>query len=292
MPNYILFSLLAAFSFALSSIANKFASKHAIKDKWTILFYYYLTFLPFIFIIPFITKIQIPTNSWKFLFSFSLLFFLGNYCFFTAIFKTDASVFAPFFQLQSAFVAILAFLFLGERFPLGNYIWIGLVLLGGVLVSLDERMNIGTFMQKNILLIILMQVFHSMSNLAAGFALENINPLNLIFWTTLISNVLVLIIIPAVAGFNLKASFNQLKPMFSANFFAFIGATSLFTAFQTNLTISSALSLLTAPIVLALTIAASRFKPDLLEHHTRKVYFIRTIGVLIIMLSAFKLSTG
>jgi len=45
------------------------------------------------------------------------MFTLGNLFFVNAIYKMDASTFAPFFQLQSAFIAIIAFVFLGERFP-------------------------------------------------------------------------------------------------------------------------------------------------------------------------------
>src|SRR3989344_3421365 len=171
MPSYILLSFLAAVSFAIAAIFNKFASKHAIKERWSLLFYYYLTFTPFLLLIPFFTKIQIPSDNWLTLFLYSVFFFLGNICFFTAIFKTDASVFAPFFQLQAAFVAVLAFLFLGERFSLANYLWISLILAGAIIVSLDERMTLKTFFQKYILLIVLWQLFHAISNLYAGFAL-------------------------------------------------------------------------------------------------------------------------
>lgn len=292
MPTYILFSFLAAISFALTNVFNKFTSKHVIKKRWPLLFYYYLTFPPFALLIPLLAKIQIPAESWLTLFFYSLFFFLGNVCFFTAISKTDASVFAPFFQLQAAFIAILALLFLGERFPIANYLWIGLILVGAVLVSLDERMSIKTFFRKAILLIILMQFFHALSNLWAGFALKTMDFWNLVFWSTFVSSLLIFILVPPLAKFKLRVSFNQLKPLFVVNFFSFIGATSLFAAFQTNLTISSAISLLTAPIVLFISILLSRFRPEFLEHHTAKVYLIRTIGVILILFGALKVSLG
>jgi len=292
MPNYILLSFLAAVSFALAGIFNKYASKHTIKERWPLLFYYYITFFPFIFLIPLFAKIQIPTGSWPTLFLYSVFFFLGNICFFTAIFKTDASVFAPFFQLQAAFIAILAFIFLKERFPLTNYLWISLILIGAILVSLDERMTLKSFFQRTILLIIAMQFFHAVSNLYAGFALKKMDFWNLTLWSSIISTVLILVIVPFLAKFKLRTSFNQLKPLFVVNFFSFIGATSLFAAFQTNLTISSAISLLTAPIVLLISMILSKFKPEFMEHHSGKVYLIRIIAVAIILLGALKISLG
>ena len=292
MPSYILLSVLAAVGFALAGVVNKYTSKHAVKERWPLLFYYYLTFLPFAFLIPLFSRIQVPTESWLTLFFYSLFFFLGNVCFFTAIFKTDASVFASFFQLQAAFIAILAFLFLSERFPLVNYLWIGLISVGAVLVSLDERMTVKTFFRKATLLIILMQLFHALSNLYAGFALKRIDFWNLTFWSTLVSSLLILILVPPLAKFKLKVSLNQLKPLFAVNFFSFIGATFLFAAFQTNLTISSAISLLTAPIVLFISILLSKLRPEFLEHHTNKVYLIRTIGVILILFGALKISSG
>jgi len=292
MRNYILLSLLAAVSFAISGIFNKLASKHAIKERWPLLFYYYVTFFPFALLIPFIAKLEFPAGNWLTLFLYSFFFFLGNICFFTAIFKTDVSVLAPFFQLQAVFIAILAFLFLGERFPITNYLWIALILAGVVLVSLDERMTLKSFFRKKTLLIIFMQFFHALANLYAGFALKAMDFWNLNLWSTVASSFFVLLFVPLLAEFKLKVSFKQLKPLLIVNFFSFIGATSLFAAFQTNLTISSAISMLTAPIVLFISVILSKFRPEFLEHHTAKVYVVRTIGIMLILLAALKISLG
>jgi len=44
MPSYIFLSFLAAFSFALSGIFNKVASKHAINKRWPLLNYQQVRF--------------------------------------------------------------------------------------------------------------------------------------------------------------------------------------------------------------------------------------------------------
>lgn len=236
MPTYMLFSIIAAFAFAFSSIVNKITSRHILKDKWMLLFYYYITYIPFVFLIPFLGKIYLPTD-WAVLFFYSLSFFIGNVLFFTAIFRIDASTFAPFFQLQSVFIVILAFLFLGERFPISNYLWILSIIIGAVLISIDESVSLKFFFKMAIFLIILQQFFHALSNIFAGFTLKTIDFWNLNFWSSIISLILVITVAPLLSKFNLKVSIKQLTPLFATNFFSFIDASSLFYAFQTNLAI-------------------------------------------------------
>lgn len=290
VPSYVTFSVIAAFGWALSSLANKFTSKHKIHNNWVLLFYYYLTFIPFLLFIPLIFDVSIPHSGWIFIFLYALMFFIGNIFFTIAIYKLDASTFAPFFQLQTAFIALLAFLFLNERFPTENYLFIIVMLLGSIFVTTDENFSIKTYFKLATLLIISQQVFHAFSNLFAGFALKHVSSFTFIFWGDLTASLMALFIIPFI-GFNkLKVSFSQTKPLFVGSFFSTIAATSLFTAFQSNVTISSTLALLTAPIILFLTFILSAFRPTLLEHHTKKVYFVRLIGVLLILFGAIKLS--
>lgn len=292
VPLYVIFSLIAAFGWALSSLANKFASKHRIHNNWVLLFYYYLTYIPFLLFIPLIFNVSIPQSGWVFIFLYALMFFIGNIFFTIAIYKLDASTFAPFFQLQAGFIALLAFLFLKERFPAENYLFLVIMLVGSIFVSIDGNFSIKTYFKLATLLIISQQVFHAFSNLFAGFALKGMNSFTFIFWGDLIAALMALFIIPFIGLNKLKVSFSQVKPLFVGSFFSTIAATSLFTAFQFNVTISSTLALLTAPIILVFTFLLSVFKPTLLEHHTRKVYFFRLIGVLLILFGAIKLSLG
>lgn len=293
MQPYIFFSILAAFSFSLPNLINKFTSKHRISDPWILLFYSQFAFLPFLALMFIIFPVSIPSSGWIFILFYAVAFYLGNIFYMKAIYKLDASTFAPFFQFQSAFIAILAYIFLSERFPTENYLLIFIILAGSVLVSLDERMTVKSYLQIGTLFILSQQLFHAFSNLSAGFALKSMNQFTFIFWGDLIAALLTFLTVPLIKGLpSLKISFHQTKPLFAASFFTFIGVIFLFTAFKTNLTISSALSLLTAPIVLILTIIASIFRPELLEHHTAKVYLVRGAGIILILLSAIRLSVG
>ncbi|NMC36369.1 DMT family transporter [Candidatus Beckwithbacteria bacterium] len=290
MLPYVGLSLLAAFAFAFSSISQKLASKHGIVNHWVFLVYYYLTYVPFLLMIPVLFPVSFPSGNWLLIFLYALAFFVGNIFFTTAIYKVDVSTFAPFFQLQSAFIAILAFAFLGERFSSINYLLIAIMILGSILVSMDEKMSIKNYFSLATFLIILQQICHALSNLAAGTALKTLNSFTFMFWGDLISMFFVLALIPIIGFKNFKIPFAKIKPLFASGLFSTIGALSLFSAFAYNVTLSSALSLLTSPIVLIVSVLASWKLPDLLEKHTLRVYGIRAIGVLLILAAAIKLA--
>lgn len=292
MPSYVVFSLIAATGFAVAGIVNKLASKYAITERWSLLFWYYFTFIPFALLIPLTVSIVVPATIglWLLIFGYSVCFLLGNICFFTAVFKTDASVFSPFFQLQAAFLALLAFIFLDERFPVSNYLWMGVILVGAVLVAIDERMSLKSFFSKAILLILAMQFFHAGSNLFAGLVLRFTDFWNLTWWSTVVSTILVVLFISAVNGLRVRVSIKQLRPMFMVNALSFVAALSLFRAFQENVTISGVLSLLTGPITFLIVVALSRRKPEFLEHHSAKVYAIRSVGVVLTLVGAILVS--
>jgi len=291
MPSYIIYSLIAATAFALSNLIIKFSSKHTISNNWTLLVYLSLTSAPFILLVPLLFPVSIPTaRAWPFVLLYGVVFLIGNVFFATAVYRLDASTFAPFFQLQSAFIALLAYLFLSERFPPLQYIFIVLMLIGAVLVSLDERMRLKPFFRLATILIIAQQFFHVLSNLSAGFALQSINSFSFLFWGDMTTFLLTLLLVPFIGREQLRVRFEQIKPLFLSGLFSVIGAMSLFSAFQTNVTVSSVLSLLTSPTVLGLSFLASTFKPDLLEHHPPRVYLVRAVGVGLILICVLRLS--
>lgn len=290
--SYILLSFLAAFFFAFSQVFNKFVIKHKIKDKNSLMVYFMVTSLLFSLILfPFTSKILPPTETLWNIFIATTAFLIGYYLFFFGIADTDASTFAPFFQLQAAMIAFLAYVFLGERFPFSNYFFIGIIILGVILVSSDEKMELKFFLKKGILFILAVQVFHAVSNLFVGFSLQKIGFMDMLFWECAIIGVYT---IPFYLITRPKINYptNSIVCFGIATFLSSFGALFLFKAFEQNLTISSTISLMSSPIVFIITVLASKFKPDLLEHHSIKIYAIRGIGLIFILFGVLKLSLG
>lgn len=285
MNIYLLFALLAAFLFGLQYTLEKITSKYALKTRSALLFYFYIAFIPFALLLPLFTQIYFPSSGWNFIWLHSIVFVIGSFLFFTAIFETDVSVFAPIFQIQTVLLAILAFLFLKERFPLFKYVWVGLSILGAMLVAYDEKVKFKGFFQKTTLLVLASTLFYALSDICAGFALKEMNFWNFTFWATFTNVVLVLPIIP-FAKSELKISFKQFSPILLVDGLGFFGYTALLKAYETNLTLSNTIALLSAPIAFFIAVIASRASPEFLEQHPLRVYLIRFLGVVLTLIGA------
>jgi drug/metabolite transporter (DMT)-like permease len=290
--NYLFFAFLAATCFAVSQLLNKLLSKHSIENKDSLMAFFMITTCSFaVFLLPFVPWTLPSFEVIKLLLITTSTFLLGYYCFFTGIFDTDASTTAPLFQLQAVLVGLLAFLFLGEKFPAQNYVWLALLLLGAGFVSYTQGMTWKSFLRKGVLFVLAMQVFHAVSNLFIGILLKQISPIQILFYEDILIGVLC---IPYLLWRKPKLNYSvkQIAPMFLSTYVVGIGVISLFTAFKVNLTVSSVIGLLSAPMVFVISVLASRFSPQLLEHHSAKVYTIRAIGLGIIFLAALKVALG
>ena len=290
--SYIFFAFLAATSFAISTLITKFVGKHIFKTWEKLWVYFLVTTAPLsLIVVPFIAPTPWPVQSLLPILSSSILIVVALVFFYKGLLVVDASILAPLFQIQAAVIAILAFLLLGERFPLTNYLWLALIIAGSIIVAMDEKLDLNTFLKPGILNIILANLLFAGSNVAAGVALKSTSSWNVIFWTSVFN----LIFVASFIVFrrpNLKASARQISPMIVAAAFQFVAVSSLLIAYRENLTISGVFGMLSAPIVFVISVLASKFYPKLLEHHNAKVYAIRGLGLLIILFGAIKITLG
>lgn len=287
--SYIFFALLAAFFFAASFILNKIVANHQVKNPDSLFtLTLWLISLNILFI-PTITTPKFDFQALPHIVMYSITFVVGFYLMTKGIYSVDVSVLGPLFQLQSGFIAILAAVFLGERFPGYNYLLVACLVIGAMLVSVNERLNPKAFLSSGVLLIIAMQFLHAVSNIFVGFALKSIDFWSVVFFGQILNAILVSII-ALIRQPKLNYPAKTIGTLYVRGFFQFLGAIFLFKAFQTNLSIAGALGLLAAPIVLVISILSSHFFPNLLEHHSRKVYAVRGIGLLIILFAAVTLS--
>ncbi|MBE0573615.1 DMT family transporter [Candidatus Dojkabacteria bacterium] len=288
--SYTLLSFFAAVFFALSLVVNKFISKHKIEDKNSLVFLFMLASFTFSFVLfPFTTKAFPNINTLWNIFIASSTFIIGYYLFFFGIQDTDASIFAPLFQLQAAIVAVLAYLFLRERFQWTSYLWIFVTILGVVLVSIDEKTSFNSFFKKGILFILAMQLLHAISNLFVGFSLKGVGFIDMLFWEYIILGIYSLVFYAAIRP-TIKYPAKSIFYFGVATYLSSIGALFLFKAFEQNLTVSATISLMAAPVVFIITVVASRFRPELLEHHSTRIYEIRAIGLVLLLFGAIQLA--
>ncbi len=285
---YIFLSLFAACCFAGSVIANKYLAKHLISNHQSLFTLTMFGFAPFLAIVPLASPIYLPAEALTPLTLYALFFTSGIYLFTKVIYQLDASTVGPLFQLQGVLVVILAAIFLNEHFSAINYIWMAAMVAGAMLVSVNERFNPQVF-NKWGLLCILVMFLHAWSNIFIGKALQVTGLTQVLFFGYLI-NVGIATIYWIFKKPKILYPTKTLAIVLARSAFQFIGASALFYAYRQNVSISSVIGLMSAPIVFLVTVVASSFKPSLLEHHSYKVYIFRGIGLLIIIISAASLT--
>ena len=288
--NYVGYSIVAAVLFACNGLISKYSSKHALRDPVALMIYFLLTnFILALALLPFVSLSVPPLDVLRALIGAGLTYLVGFYLFYQAIAKVDATSFAPIFQLQAVVVLVLAYLFLGERFLPINYFWSALVIFGAALVTLDESMSLKSFFKLEIGLLILMQFFHGTTGVLMAYAVKQLPMLEALVWEFLFmggATGLILLIKRPELVYPVK----KVWPIILAGVLNFIGAIFLLTAFVSNVTLSTVIALTQAPIIFVATWVMGRINPKLLERHSKKVYLVRGIGLLVSLFGAIRLT--
>lgn len=286
------FGIIATVLFSASGILNKLISKHQIKDRWAFLFYYYVTYLPFLLVLLALFEISFPTGYLFLTILYGALFLIANIFFFTAIYEMDISAYTPLFEIQTFLITLLAYPILGERFPTILYLYFGVAIFGAVLASYEEGFNLRkAFGQKPFWFMILSQVVFALSNIVAGQVLEITNSPNFIFWTTVFGTLPVLLF-PLTKLNEIKGGFKGALPMFISGLVVFPAALAFFKAFETNVTVPAVLLAVGTPLTFVATVSLSKIRPELLEKHPAKVYLVKGIGTMLTFVAVLLMVLG
>lgn len=289
MPIYVKLSLLASLFFASSLIINKIVAKDLMKSSGDLMYYFMLSFLPLAIIVyPFTSRTIPDIHSLINVFLAATSFIAGYIFFYKGIQKTDASVFAPLFQLQAVLIAFLAFVFLDERFEREMYISVGFVICGALFVSYSDKITIKRMFSNGLTFVFLMQLFHAVSNLFIGLSLKTLNFLDIFFWESCLIGLSALV----YGGFKTPGKYKKitLTKFLIGVYLSSLGAILLFRAYSFNLTVPGTLALMSSPVVFVFSVVASRFWPKLLEHNSVKTYIIRGIGVTLILFGVLQIT--
>ncbi len=289
MPIYVLFALAAALCFSLNAITSKLVSKHMIKSTLAFVVLSHFLNLPYLPVLAGISKIRFPFAGLMPLFLFSATFFIGGLFIVAVLYRYDISILHPFFHFQTIFSVGLAYLVLGERYPLSIYFWIILIIIGGVLVGTNDNLKPNILFSKNFLLFITGIFFLACSDIFVKQTLAYMDVYNLKFWSSIILIILAAFLLPFVKE-NLFIGRDKFTALFIAGFFGFLGTIFLFSAFSYNITITQPLAMFGSLLTLLISIAVSQVKPEFLEHYSAKVYMIRLIGVVLMLISAIMVS--
>lgn len=283
MNFYLLAALSSGFFFAINGLIYKISSKYAIRDPLRLLFYIFLLQLPSSLSVAFFTRIFFPVELLPSFLGFVSTFFLGSVLVGLAVPHLDASVLLPLFNLQVILTAFFSFLMLGETYGWPSYLLMLAIVLGGVLVSLDEKFSLRFNRPLYSLLVGL--ILYSLSDAFGGRVVASLGVLNLRFWSGLVLVLFSFLLIPFFRVPE-RVRIRQLVPVFLVGFFGFFGMITLTFGFVYSVSISQALARLSSVYSLLLIILLARFRGDFLEKHPWRVYLVRCVGCGVMVLAS------
>lgn len=306
MNIYFLSALLSGVFYSISTVIFKFSNKHLVKDPLRYGFISGIARIPFLLLaIPFLTRpAKLDGELILVVFLYSFVFFLGNVLTVLAIAQLDASVFTPLFNLQLIFTPLIAYFFLKERFSLGIYGLMAVILGGGFLVTFSvysqrrrgliirfvrrffnksfdlplsqTRLNKKTYWLALISLAIGL-AFYSLSDNLSGYISRNWNAVSLVFFSSIIQIFYSLFLIPFF-GPKEDLRLKRIWPVFLHAFFNFLGLVAINIGFSYSVSLTQAFSRLSTVYVLILVVLLSRLNKSLLEDNPPYVYVVRFFG--------------
>jgi drug/metabolite transporter (DMT)-like permease len=286
MPYYI-FAWIASFTAGIYVLIMKLTGKYSIKNPWFFNFLWSFAVLLFTGI-PTLFKNAFMPNDWFPLILSAIFSALFQIFFILSMEKLDISTISPLFNFRSVFAVLFGMLFLGEIFSLHQWVIAGIIVLAGILATMDENFNLKSFFKPAIAIGILTMLFLAISNAIAKQALVH-NDL----WSFNLWNALIKLGIAGLAWPLFKNDFVKIKPsqLIAVGLLAIFSTIANVTAsigYKANVGITSLI--MAVPFSMIMVFILSFFAPKLLEKHSLKVYALRFAAAIIMIYGSIQIT--
>ena len=286
MPFYV-YAWIASICFGTIAIIAKLTSKYAISNAW--LFNFLWAFFVLVFTLPIAMVNQIGRiTEWQNLLIAGILSGLVYVFYILALYRLEVSVLTPLFNFRTVFSVLFGAYLLNESITVEKFILIGLIIIGGLFVSADEKLKLRSFFQKSIGIALLLMVILSLMGVFVKKAMANNGYWEVTLW---INSISLIVLTPTIPFFRKEIhtlSIKQLGIVILIAIMGTLGTLASNRAYAENVGISSAI--ISLPISMLLAFLLSLFAPKLLEKHTLKIYTIRFTAAVVMIFAALKLS--
>lgn len=287
MPLYIIFAWIASFSYGLAVVIGKLTSIYSIKNAWLFNFLYVLFTLIFIIPLSWANHVGSPQN-WENIMLAGLFTALGFTFYVLALYMLDVSVLSPLFNFRTVFAVVLAALLVNEILTWQQYFLIGILFLGGISVSLDEKMSFRSFFRWPIAIAMMDMAFIALMGIFIKKAMAQNGYWEVTLWSNVVAQIILLLTLPLFLKDFFKVSRTQIGALAILALVDASGTLAANKAYAENVAISSAI--ISIPFSMIMAFGLSIFAPKILEKHTLKVYAIRFTAASVMILAALKLS--
>ncbi len=286
MPFYI-YAWIGAVASGLFVVVAKLTSKHAISNPW--LFNFLLTTVTLLFTIPpAIYYHSILPNGWILVILAAIFATLNTIFYIFSNASLDVSVFMPLYNFRNIFTLLIGFLFFGDRFPTFKLFYVAVIIIAGVLTSLDEKLSLKSFFKITIALGILTVFFSAINGAFTKAVLMSNSLWTTNLWIAIINFVLLVPTIPLFKKDIKKLDVVHIVPVVLMGLFFTVGTFAANKGYEGSYSITSLIMVM--PFSMIFAFLFSVFAPKLLEKHTLKIYMIRFISVAVMIWAAMQLT--
>lgn len=299
MEAFMFLALIAAVFFSFSSFLDKFILTHKLKnaDSYFIL-QGIVSFLLYPILLIFFNGISIPdADAWLPLALSGITAALGLIIYYRLMGSADYSAVSPLMQARILFTIPLSYFILQEFYGFEVLAFMLAVLLGAVLITVDEKSSLRTIISKNRVLAtgLFICFMWAFSNLLSKPVLQALSPENFIFWRNVFSFAFLVAMLPVLlkgrAGEVLAQDSRRALPyIILLLLVAFAGMQLMFSAMKFSVSITESLLNVIGLIAVALAFLLSRISPGIIaEKHSARIYAIRALGALLILIGIFNI---
>ncbi len=285
--SYILAAWIASVSFGLVSITAKLTSKYQISNPWVFTFLWHLFTLVLTIPISIVNGAYIP-NAWINIAAAGIFYTLFEIFYVLSIQRLDVSAMIPLFNLRTVIGAVLSAFILKEFYTMPEYALMGLIVIAGLFVTMDEKFSLRSFFTKKIFFMIMTVTFLAIYSIFVNKAVNEFGLWTASVWMYGVGQIFLL---PTILFFYKelpKLQFTHVSSLFLMAIFGTIGFLTENLALSGNITLSTIISSL--PLSMILAFLFSVFAPKLLEKHTLKVYAIRFAAAAVMIGATLKLT--
>jgi drug/metabolite transporter (DMT)-like permease len=286
MPFYV-FAWIAAVVSGVATVIGKLTAKHSLKNVWLFNFFWSGFTLLFIAPVAIANGVSWPT-SWLNIIWTSVLgsIFYITYAF--CIYKFDVSTFTPLFNLRIGLAVVLGVIFLGEQLTIYQIGLIGIMMITGILVTLDEKFNPRSFFQWPILIVFTSMISLTIQSVFIKKAMMDNGYWEVTLWSSVLTQLILLLTLPWFYKDIRQINRQQLGSLGLMGLCDVVVILASLKAFATNVSISSAI--ISIPFSMLIAFGLSFIAPKLLEKHALKVYAMRFAATGIMIWAALRLS--
>jgi drug/metabolite transporter (DMT)-like permease len=285
--SYIVLAWIATFTYGFETIIIKLSSKYAIKNPWLFNILWNVLFM--VFLVPFYAthSISIPT-TWTSLIVTAVLSAICCVLFMIVTYRLDVSVLSPLYNVKTGLSVLFAALLLGEHMNTYQAMLVGVIIVMGFLVTIDEKTSLKSFFRKDILLAMVFMVLLSLYVVYLKKTIVDIGYWNATIWVAFLNLILLIPTYPKFAHDIKTLTMKQIIPVVIVTCTSTVGYLISNRAYEVNVGISSVIMTFPASMVMAFVLAV--LWPKLMERHSMKIYAMRFAATAVMFVCAMQLS--